>query len=104
MGLIRCCEFVMTDSGGIQEETTYLKKPCITLREETERPITLESGYNYLVGNDEKKINDAIEHINIYKSNKSNIINKNINIEFWDGKTAERIVRKIIEFNINGHT
>lgn len=55
MSLIRSCLMVITDSGGIQEETTYLKKPCITMREETERPSTLMSGFNILTGNDKDR-------------------------------------------------
>ena len=78
--------FVMTDSGGMQEETTVLNIPCLTLRDTTERPITIKEGTNTLVGNDTKKIIKEAEKI----------LNKEIksgHIPFiWDGKAAERIV------------
>jgi UDP-N-acetylglucosamine 2-epimerase (non-hydrolysing) len=81
---------VLTDSGGLQEETTALKIPCITMRENTERPITVEIGSNVVVGTDGNKIikfgEDAI------KGNwkKSEIP------ELWDGKASERIVDIIL--------
>ena len=80
--------FVMTDSGGMQEETTVLNIPCLTLRDTTERPITIKEGTNTLVGNDTKKIIKEAEKI----------LNKNRNSDhfsypaLWDGKAAERIV------------
>ena len=78
--------FVMTDSGGMQEETTVLNIPCLTLRDTTERPITIKEGTNTLVGNDTKKIIKEAEKI-LDKENKSG------HIPFiWDGKTAERII------------
>jgi UDP-N-acetylglucosamine 2-epimerase (non-hydrolysing) len=88
MGLIRSCNFVITDSGGIQEETTYLRKPCITMREETERPVTLMTGFNVLVGNDRKRVLDAVDFASKKKRN-------GFTPNFWDGKTAERIVEVI---------
>jgi UDP-N-acetylglucosamine 2-epimerase (non-hydrolysing) len=60
LGLMANAMFVATDSGGIQEETTVLNIPCITLRENTERPITIEKGSNYLVGSDLIKIKIAL--------------------------------------------
>ena len=76
---------VLTDSGGIQEETTALGVPCVTLRNNTERPITVEQGTNTIAGNDPEKIlaifRDVIEH-----GGKGGRIP-----EFWDGHAADRI-------------
>ncbi len=84
--------FVLTDSGGIQEETTVLGVPCITLRNSTERPITVEEGTNLLVSTDKNKVvNKALDIIN----NKVKL-NKRIP-ELWDGKAAERIVRILLK-------
>ena len=83
--------FVMTDSGGIQEETTYLGIPCLTLRENTERPITIREGTNILVGTDKEKI--ITEGLRILKrKGKSGAIP-----ELWDGKAAGRIVKVLRE-------
>ena len=77
---------ILTDSGGMQEETTALKIPCITIRENTERPITVELGSNVVVGTDPEKI---IEYCNkaFNKEWKESGIP-----ELWDGKASERIV------------
>lgn len=80
---------VLTDSGGMQEETTALKIPCITMRENTERPITAEVGSNVVVGTDEKKIIHLGEQAISGKWKKSAIP------ELWDGKASERIVEII---------
>lgn len=82
---------VMTDSGGLQEETTALGIPCLTLRENTERPITLEMGTNTLAGNKKEDILRVFEQI--MKNGKSNtsIPPK------WDGRTAERIVQILLK-------
>ena len=82
-------ELVFTDSGGIQEETTYLKVPCVTLRENTERPSTVKIGTNQLVGKDLFVAEKVIMKIINGKIKKSNIP------ELWDGKSAERI-KKIL--------
>lgn len=85
MNLVFHCRFVITDSGGIQEETTHLHIPCLTIRENTERPITLTYGTNQLCdGNDLKEKIDQILRNPIQREGKV--------IEYWDGKTAERIV------------
>ena len=78
--------FMLTDSGGIQEETTVLGIPCLTLRENTERPITISEGTNTLVGNKPKKIIKEAEKI-INGDYKKGHIPK-----LWDGKTAKRII------------
>ena len=82
---------VLTDSGGLQEETTVLGIPCITLRKNTERPVTAEQGTNLLVSTDkEKVVSKTMEVI----GNKIKLKNKIP--ELWDGKAAERIVKIIL--------
>jgi UDP-N-acetylglucosamine 2-epimerase (non-hydrolysing) len=84
--LVKNCLFVLTDSGGLQEETTYLKIPCLTMRENTERPSTISTGTNTLINNIDlakELIKQILE--GTYKT--GNIP------ELWDGKTAERIIR-----------
>jgi UDP-N-acetylglucosamine 2-epimerase (non-hydrolysing) len=84
MSLVFTCHFVITDSGGIQEETSYLGIPCLTVRENTERPITITHGTNQLCALEELKEKvKAILRDGTRQSPK---------IPFWDGKTAERIV------------
>ena len=82
---------VLTDSGGIQEETTILKVPCITLRENTERPVTVTSGSNQIAGTDPENI------IASYKKAMSNDFKELQIPPLWDGKAAERIVNIIEE-------
>lgn len=77
---------VLTDSGGLQEETTALSVPCITIRENTERPITVDEGSNVLVGTDPTRIIDETRKI---LSNQGKRCRRP---ELWDGKAAERIV------------
>ena len=80
-------KFILTDSGGIQEESTYFGVPCLTLRPNTERPITITQGTNTLV----KLETDDI--INEAKKILSGNIKKGSIPKYWDGKTAERIVK-----------
>lgn len=89
LNLMINAKFILTDSGGIQEEASYLNIPILTLRKNTERPITIEKGTNTLVGNDFNKVKVCIEEIlsNSYKKGQS--------IEKWDGKTSQRIVKII---------
>ena len=74
---------ILTDSGGIQEEATFLKIPTLTLRQNTERPITVEKGTNVIIDRDLEKFKIYLEKIleNSYK--------KGLDIEKWDGKAAE---------------
>jgi UDP-N-acetylglucosamine 2-epimerase (non-hydrolysing) len=78
--------FVLTDSGGIQEETTFLKVPCITMRDNTERPVTVTIGSNVMTGNDSARIIAAVDAILGGRAKAASIP------ELWDGHTAERIV------------
>jgi UDP-N-acetylglucosamine 2-epimerase (non-hydrolysing) len=89
LGLMKGARLVLTDSGGIQEETTALGVPCITMRENTERPITIEEGTNTIVGTDTRKIRDTVDDI-LTTGGKSGRIP-----ELWDGKAAERIAAVI---------
>src|SRR5271165_3120178 len=76
---------VITDSGGIQEETTYLGVPCLTVRENTERPITVSMGTNTLVGRDIQRLRTELEAILAGKAKRGTIP------PLWDGHAAERI-------------
>jgi len=92
LALNRRARFILTDSGGLQEEATVLGVPCITLRENTERPVTIEAGGNRLVGNHPDSIRSAA--LSFLSAN-----NHAIRIpEFWDGKAAERIVAILMRF------
>ncbi len=85
LGLMSGARMVLTDSGGIQEETTALGVPCITIRENTERPITVEQGTNTLVGIDPQAIVAAARSV-LDTGGKAGRIP-----ELWDGRCAERI-------------
>ena len=87
LNLFSGAKLVLTDSGGIQEEATVLGIPCLTLRENTERPITIESGTNTLVGVDPERIKEAAFSV---LSNKSSVIPHVPPL--WDGHTADRIL------------
>jgi len=89
--LLMNCGVVITDSGGIQEESTYLGVQCITLRNSTERPITAEVGTNQVVGTDLEKAYNVFEKI------VAGEIKQGKTPELWDGHTAERIVETIIK-------
>lgn len=89
LGLMSEARLVLTDSGGIQEETTALGVPCITLRENTERPITVTQGTNTVVGTDPKCIRDAFDDV-MSNGGKAGRVP-----ELWDGKAAERIAQTL---------
>ncbi len=88
LSLMLDSKFVMTDSGGIQEETTYLGIPCFTLRKNTERPITITHGTNTIIGSDYNKLLKLVEK-GVYKKRKRRL-------KYWDGNTAKRIVRILL--------
>ena len=85
LGLLYNSRIVLTDSGGIQEESTSLQIPCVTLRNNTERPITIDEGTNILAGTDPNAIISIVDNIINGK------IKKGSTPDFWDGKAAHRI-------------
>lgn len=85
MNLVKHAKFALTDSGGIQEETTFLNVPCLTVRPNTERPITIWEGSNKLI-----KIEDIITEVNLILSGKGK---QGTIPKYWDGETAGRIVK-----------
>ncbi len=85
LGLMAGSVMVLTDSGGMQEETTALGIPCLTIRENTERPITVEQGTNTLVGVDPQAILAAADEVLARGGKRGRVP------EYWDGKAAERI-------------
>jgi UDP-N-acetylglucosamine 2-epimerase (non-hydrolysing) len=93
LALNRRARLIITDSGGLQEEATVLGIPCITLRQNTERPVTVEAGANQVVGNHPDRIRAAVW----------SILNRNgykISIpEFWDGKTAGRVIDVLLRLH-----
>jgi UDP-N-acetylglucosamine 2-epimerase (non-hydrolysing) len=89
LGLMAGAKLVLTDSGGIQEETTALAIPCLTMRENTERPITVDEGTNTLVGRDRALIAAAVDEI-LRDGGK-----RGRRPELWDGRAAPRIARHL---------
>ena len=91
LNLMSEARIVLTDSGGIQEETTILGIPCITLRDRTERPVTLEHGTNVLVGSDPEKILREFDrvYLNEQRPNRSP--------HYWDGNAAKRIIKVLVD-------
>ena len=89
--LMSSARLMLTDSGGIQEETTILNVPCLTLRENTERPSTVEMGSNQIVGTDTEVILSAWRDVMSGRAGQGGVP------ELWDGKAAERIVSTIAE-------
>ncbi len=91
LSLTKNAELIITDSGGIQEESTYLGVQCITVRDNTERPVTVSVGTNHLVGTDLKEVENVA--LNILNGNKK----KGKIPDLWDGKTAERIAEILVK-------
>ncbi len=91
ISLLNNSKFALTDSGGIQEETTFLNVPCITLRENTERPETANHGTNVITGNNKEKILEQVKLI------LDNNFKKGVVPPLWDGKASERIVKVLID-------
>ncbi len=89
--LLKNAKLILTDSGGIQEEATACNIPCLTLRENTERPVTITKGSNELVGSDKEKALKAVEKIISNRWKKASLP------RFWDGNTAKRIVKIILK-------
>jgi len=87
--LIANCRFVITDSGGIQDETTYYRKPCLTLRYNTERPITYRIGSSTIVGLDRNALGKNIDKILDGKYKRARVP------KLWDGNTSGRIISKL---------
>ncbi len=91
LGLVASAGIVITDSGGLQEETSYLGVPCITVRPNTERPITCTEGTNQLVPPERERILEAAERAPARR------VEGGAKIERWDGKTAGRIVEVLLK-------
>jgi UDP-N-acetylglucosamine 2-epimerase (non-hydrolysing) len=89
LGLMASATLVLTDSGGLQEETTALGVPCLTMRDNTERPITVEQGTNTVVGRSRDAILDAVAEILAGRGKRGRVP------EFWDGRAAQRIAEDL---------
>ena len=96
LGLMRDATLVLTDSGGLQEETTALGVPCLTLRENTERPITAEQGTNTLVGRDRTAILAGVAEILAGQGKRGRVP------EYWDGHAADRIAADLHQWLLAG--
>lgn len=93
--LVKYSKAVITDSGGITEETTVMGVPCITLRDNTERPETVEIGTNELIGTNPQSIKPAMDKLWSSSGWKKGGIP-----ELWDGKAAERIINHLLKFDV----
>ena len=92
LGLLAGACLVLTDSGGIQEETTALGVPCLTMRENTERPITVEQGTNTVVGRNRDRIRGCVEEILAGGGKRGRVP------ELWDGRASQRIAAVLREW------
>ena len=95
ISLVKNAKAVITDSGGVQEETTFLSVPCVTLRQSTERPVTVTEGTNTMCELDMKTI------LKILHSIDEGTYKKGVIPKFWDGKTSERITKEVNDFLTN---
>ncbi len=93
LALQKNATLVITDSGGIQEETTFLGVPCLTMRENTERPVTVNVGTNQLIGRDFVRLKTEFRKILNGESKKGN------KPPLWDGKAADRIAQVLTSVN-----
>ncbi len=92
LALQRHAKVVVTDSGGVQEETTYLGVPCITVRENTERPVTITEGTNVLIGQDMARLQKEVERVldgNARTGGRPDL---------WDGGAGDRIAQIVVEW------
>jgi UDP-N-acetylglucosamine 2-epimerase (non-hydrolysing) len=97
LALQRRAALVITDSGGIQEETTFLGVPCLTVRENTERPVTVTLGTNQIVGRNLRRLRDAAEAI-LRKQEVGNSTDASpTRVPLWDGHAAERIAEVVTQ-------
>jgi UDP-N-acetylglucosamine 2-epimerase (non-hydrolysing) len=92
LGLLREAQLAITDSGGVQEETTALGVPCLTVRENTERPITITEGTNILIGTSPDALRRGFYEVLASGGKRGRVP------EFWDGKAAERIASHLEDF------
>jgi UDP-N-acetylglucosamine 2-epimerase (non-hydrolysing) len=95
LGLQRHAAVVVTDSGGIQEETTYLGIPCLTMRTNTERPVTVTVGTNQLMGTDTDRMQQEVLAILGGRGKKGHVP------ELWDGHAADRIADALCDVAAN---
>jgi UDP-N-acetylglucosamine 2-epimerase (non-hydrolysing) len=91
LGLMSEAAVVITDSGGMQEETTYLGVPCLTLRPSTERPVTVTEGTNTIVGDNLNRAEELVNEIVGGRYKTGNVV------AGWDGRAAERVVDALVE-------
>lgn len=96
--LLKHCRMVFTDSGGIQEETAYLAVNCLTLRNNTERPVTVEAGNNVVAGNTPKRILQNFNRVATQLKQSPKVRQ----IKHWDGKAAQRIVGVLLKETNHG--
>jgi len=92
LGLMAAARVVLTDSGGVQEETTALGVPCLTLRDNTERPVTVEHGTNEVIGRDRRRVRDALDALAAGRGKAGR------RPELWDGQAATRIAGDLADW------
>jgi UDP-N-acetylglucosamine 2-epimerase (non-hydrolysing) len=91
LGLMASARLVLTDSGGVQEETSHLGVPCLTLRPNTERPVTVSLGTNTVVGEEIERVEPLVEEVLAGRYKKGQPI------PGWDGRAAERVAAALVE-------